>query len=131
LAAYSPKIQNVVNEFNKMTLIHGFVQANKFYDDVNFPHGFSRSGKFSIPESELLTQVGRRLWDLEQGFASPENQAEENFIRMCKSEKAVETKIECLWVKYKESIKTKSFHTLNGSSKSTKAEEIDELGGEY
>lgn len=114
-----------------MTLIHGFVQANKFYDDANFPRGFNRSGKFSIPESELLTQVGRRLWDLEQGFASPENQVEENFIRMCKSEKPAETRIECLWLKYKDSIKAKSFHTLNGSSKVAKTDDSVELGGEY
>lgn len=113
-----------------MTLIYGFVQANKFYDDVHFPHGFSRSGKFSIKESEQLMQVGRRLWDLEQGFVSPENQVEEGFVHMCKSGYEPETKIERLWVKYKEAIKTKSFHTLNGST-SKANDNNDQLGGEY
>lgn len=113
-----------------MTLIHGFVQANKFYDDVHFPHGFSRSGKFSIQESEMLTQVGRRLWDLEQNFASPDNQVEENFVRVCKTESEAETKIERLWVKYKDSIKTKSFHTLNGGRKAP-VNDTDTQGESY
>ncbi|WP_206486189.1 DUF413 domain-containing protein [Thalassotalea sp. G2M2-11] len=100
-----------------MNLIHGFVQTNKFYDDVHFPRGFSRSGKFSIRESELLTLVGRRLSDLEHGCADAENQVEENFVSMCQSSREAETLIERLWLKYKDAIKVKSFHTLNSSAK--------------
>lgn len=110
-----------------MNLIHGFIQTQKFYDDLHFPRGFSRSGKFSIQESELLTQIGKRLFDLEQGTAEPENQVEESFVLRCKLGGEGETKIEKLWQKYKESKKPKSFHTLNGSSKVVIAES-DEVG---
>jgi len=64
----------------KMTLIHGFVQTNQFYDVANCPPGFS---------SQLLIS----------------------------------------FAKYKKAIKTKNFHILNGSSKTTK-QDSDELGGE-
>lgn len=114
-----------------MNLIHGFVKAHKFYDDVHFPHGFSRSGKFSIPESEMLSQVGRRLWDLEQGFAGAENQVEKNFIEMCKTGGEPQTKVERLWVKYKESIKAKSFHTLSGGKKVNSIDESEDIGGGF
>lgn len=58
-----------VNEI-PMKLIHGFIAEAPFYDDAHFPRGFSKSGNFTIIESELLTQVGKRLFMLEQGFSS-------------------------------------------------------------
>ena len=114
-----------------MTLIHGFVQANKFYDDVHFPHGFSRSGKFNIQESDLLTALGRRLWDLETGVVKPDNQVEESFVEMCKQNGEPETKIERLWVKYKGAIKTTSFHSLQGSSKAAKNDNFESIEEDY
>ena len=69
--------QNIspVNEI-PMKLIHGFIAEAPFYDDAHFPRGFSKSGNFTIIESELLTQVGKRLFMLEQGFSNPENAVE-------------------------------------------------------
>lgn len=57
-----------------MTLIHGFIFTDKFYDDVHFPHGFGKSGDFTIAEAKLLTDIGKRLIALEQGLSKPENQ---------------------------------------------------------
>lgn len=95
-----------------MTLIHGFIPSDMFYDDVNFPHGFRKSGDFNIPESELLTCVGKRLFMLEQGLAEAENQVEEQFVTMCQSEAEGQTKVEFLWKKYKQLTKPKPFHGL-------------------
>ena len=96
-----------------MTLIHGFIQTERFYDDVHFPHGFSKSGDFTIADAELLSCIGQRLLMLEQGTAIPENKVEEQFIFLCKSEAEGQTKIELLWQKYKKLTRYKPFHSLH------------------
>lgn len=95
-----------------MELIHGFNASGTFYDDVNFPYGFSKSGFFSIPESELLETLGRRLCALEQGTADPANQVEENFVEFCQSNRDPVTRVERVWVKYKKHATRKSTVTL-------------------
>jgi len=103
-----------------MKLIHGFIAESPFYDDAHFPRGFSKSGNFSIVESELLTQVGKRLFMLEQGFNKPENTVEEQFVQFCKAQMEGElegqNKVELLWTKYKKLTKYKPFHSLNGNT---------------
>lgn len=103
-----------------MKLIHGFIAEAPFYDDAHFPRGFSKSGNFTIIESELLTQVGKRLFMLEQGFSKPENAVEEQFVQFCKAQNEGElegqNKVELLWQKYKKLTKFKPFHSLNGST---------------
>ncbi|MFT5758329.1 MAG: hypothetical protein ACI9LM_003068 [Alteromonadaceae bacterium] len=96
-----------------MTLIHGFIASESFYDDVHFPRGFRKSGDFNIAESELLTQVGKRLFMLEQDLCIPANQVEKQFVATCKSQFEGHTKVELLWQKYKCLTRYKHFHTLN------------------
>ena len=96
-----------------MNLIHGFVSSEMFYDDVNFPHGFKKSGDFNIPEAELLTKIGKRLFILEQGFSKPANQVEENFVDMCKEQREGKTQVEILWQKYKRLTEHKPFYSLH------------------
>ena len=97
-----------------MNLIHGFVPSEMFYDDINFPHGFKKSGDFNIAEAELLTSIGKRLHNLEQGISKPENQVEERFITVCKEQLEGETKVEILWQKYKRLTGHIPFHSLHG-----------------
>jgi uncharacterized protein YifE (UPF0438 family) len=103
-----------------MKLIHGFIAEAPFYDDAHFVRGFSKSGHFSIAESELLTQVGKRLFMLEHGVKSPENTVEEQFVQFCKAQLDGEfegqNKIELLWQKYKKLTKAQSFHSLSGNT---------------
>ena len=99
-----------------MALIHGFIFADQFYDDVNFPHGLAKSGDFTIEESKLLTSIGTRLFLLEQGLCKPENQVEDQFVQMCKLQAEGQTKVELLWHKYKTLTKHKPFHSLNGNT---------------
>jgi uncharacterized protein YifE (UPF0438 family) len=98
-----------------MTLIHGFIAAAHFYDDLHFPRGFRKSGDFNIAEAELLTQVGKRLLMLEQAICSPENQVEKQFVKMCTAQLEGQTKVELLWKKYIKLTRHKSFHCVNGS----------------
>ena len=67
-----------------MKLVHGFIAESPFYDDAHFPRGFSKSGNFTIVESELLTKIGKRLFMLEQGLSKPENAVEKQFVQFCK-----------------------------------------------
>jgi uncharacterized protein YifE (UPF0438 family) len=100
-----------------MILVHGFIAEAPFYDDAHFSRGFSKSGNFSIAEAELLTQVGKRLFMLEEGFRSPENTVEEQFLQWCKAqiegELEGQNRVELLWQKYKKLTKFKPFHSLN------------------
>lgn len=99
-----------------MTLHHGFISADLFYDDKHFPRGFRKSGDFNIAEAELLTLVGKRLFMLEQALCLPENQVEEQFVNMCKNRTTGQTKVELLWQKYNAITKNRSFHSLSGGS---------------
>jgi uncharacterized protein YifE (UPF0438 family) len=96
-----------------MILIHGFIEENQFYDDVHFPRGFNKSGDFTLAESEILTNVGRRLLMLEQEVCLPENEIEKQFIQMCKEQSEGQTRIELLWQKYKKLTIYKPFHALS------------------
>jgi len=97
-----------------MALIQGFIFAEKFYDDVNFPRGFGKSGDFTIAEAELLVNLGRRLFKLEQGLCKPENQVEAQFAQMSESLLGGQTKVELLWQKYKKLTRHKPFNSLTG-----------------
>ncbi|WP_426369894.1 DUF413 domain-containing protein [Pseudocolwellia sp. HL-MZ7] len=100
-----------------MTLMHGFIQEGLFYDDVNFPRGFRKSGDFNISESEMLTDIGRRLSALESGRSTPQNETEEAFVEMCQFQTQAQTRVEMLWQKYKKLTTYRPFHSLNGSAK--------------
>ncbi len=95
-----------------MTLIHGFVTENPFYDDENFPRGFSKSGDFTLAEAELLTSIGKRLFMLEQSLCVAENQVEKQFVKMCATQFHGQTKAELLWKKYRKLTQHKPFHSL-------------------
>jgi uncharacterized protein YifE (UPF0438 family) len=96
-----------------MTIIDGFISTDKFYDDAHFPRGFRKSGDFTIAEDELLSNIGKRLLALEKGLLLPENEVEEQFVKMCKSNTQGQTKIELLWQKYKKLTMGRSFHSLH------------------
>lgn len=57
-----------------------FVKEKKFYDDNNYPHGFSRSGDYTIRESEALENYGTRLGLLASEQVEPANKVEEHFV---------------------------------------------------
>ena len=96
-----------------MILTHGFKTESPFYDDVDFPRGFNKSGDFTIVEAETLTSVGRRLHMLEQELCTPASDIEKQFSQMCREQSEGQTQIELLWQKYKRLTIYKPFHSLN------------------
>lgn len=114
-----------------MDLLHGFVKTSNFYDDLNFPQGFNRSGHFTIQEAELLTAIGKLLFQLEHQLAEPQNHTEENFVAMCVTKRDPETRLESLWHKYKSATQSKRFHTLSSSVKANVDNAFNELEGNY
>ncbi|MFB1015673.1 MAG: DUF413 domain-containing protein [Alteromonadaceae bacterium] len=97
-----------------MKLTHGFKASELFYDDVNFPHGFRKSGDFNIADADLLVNIGKRLFILENALCKPENQVEEQFVQLCSSHIEGQTKVELLWQKYKTLTKVKPLYSLAG-----------------
>lgn len=55
-------------------------QNINFFDDLNFPKGFRRSGLFTVLEAEFLTQNGHLMAALANEQLSPQNDQEEEFV---------------------------------------------------
>lgn len=99
-------------------LRQAFVSQRQFYDDKNFPRGFSRSGNFTLLEASILEQHGVILNGLYNKTLAPQNEIQEQFLMVINGEAAVSNSIERAWLKYLKltTCKTK-FHTLFGRSK--------------
>ena len=99
-------------------LRQAFVSQRQFYDDKNFPRGFSRSGNFTLLEASILEQHGIILSGLYNKTLIPQNEIQEQFLKVINGESAVSNAIERAWLKYLKitTCKTK-FHTLFGRSK--------------
>lgn len=95
------------------------IRAGKraFTDVLHFPRGFSRSGDFSIGDSNLLTQYGETLNQLSHGDLPPENEQEKHFVDVCFGEAEPETKLEFVWIKYLNKTRRRQFFTLCGSDR--------------
>lgn len=105
-----------------MAQIKGFLASGEFYDDKHFPQGFKRSGDFSIPEADILSQLGTRLSALESMKAIPETDEESHFATMCIKDCVPESQVERVWAKYKNLINTgKPKFTLH-----SKAEDVED-----
>lgn len=95
------------------------IRAGKrpFTDVLHFPRGFSRSGDFSIADSNLLTQYGDTLALLANGDIEPENKQEQHFVDVCTGDVEPETKLEFVWLKYLNKTRRRQFYTLCGSER--------------
>jgi uncharacterized protein YifE (UPF0438 family) len=102
-------------------MIIDFRFGNKrFYDDKRFKRGFSKSGDFTLMESELLSLYGETMRAIDAGEIFPEGEQEKRFLLVCNQQLEPETKLEKVWMKYNAlAHKRRSFHTLNSRSKST------------
>ncbi|WP_411993088.1 DUF413 domain-containing protein [Agarivorans sp. DSG3-1] len=99
----------------------------RFYDDKRFKHGFRKSGDFTLLESELLSLYGETMRALDAGEMMPEGQQEQHFLLVCSKQLEADTKLEKIWIKYKDLAHSRRrFHTLNSRSKS----QVDNLENE-
>lgn len=103
-------------------LRQAFAGQRQFYDDQNFPRGFSRSGNFTLLEASILEQHGVTLKGLYNKTLEPQNEIQEQFMAVVTGNQQATNAIERAWIKYLKltTCKTK-FHTLFGRSKSCPA----------
>jgi uncharacterized protein YifE (UPF0438 family) len=99
---------------NKTSVRNG---SRPFFDDINFPRGFSRSGMFTVQESAILQEYGHTLKSLLEGKVEAENEEEKQFITTFSDAQEPTTCIEKAWTKYLKALGPKSFYTLNSGSK--------------
>lgn len=87
-----------------------------YFDDANFPRGFSRSGEFNVAESKILSDYGITLKNLVSGSLEPSNSEENRFIQVFERRTEAESQIEKTWQKYLELTMTpKKFQSIYGS----------------
>lgn len=91
--------------------------ARPFFDDINFPRGFSRCGIFTVQESAILQEYGHTLKSLLEGKIKAENEEEKQFVNTFNDATEPTTNIEKAWAKYLKALGPKSFYTLNSGSK--------------
>ena len=96
-------------------MAESFTTTNRFFDNKNYPRGFSRHGDFTIKEAQLLERHGYAFNDLELGKREPVTEDEKQFVSVCRGEREPVTEAERVWIKYMARIKRpKRFHTLSG-----------------
>lgn len=104
---------------NDISLLRqAFVSQRQFYDDQNFPRGFSRSGNFTLLEASILEQHGVVLQGLYNKTLAPQNDIQEHFLAIISGGHEPSNPIERAWLKYLKLTTCKAkFHTLFGRSK--------------
>ena len=96
-------------------MAESFTTTNRFFDNKNYPRGFSRHGDFTIKEAQLLERHGFAFNELELGKREPVTDDEKQFVSVCRGEREPATEAERVWIKYMARIKRpKRFHTLSG-----------------
>ena len=104
-------------------LKHAFASDKLFYDDANFPRGFSRSGNFTLLEAEILENYGNILQALHKKTAQPSNELQTQFVKTSQGEQEPSNSFEKAWLKYlKLTTSAARFHTVFGKSKNTGSE---------
>ena len=96
-------------------MAESFTTTNRFFDNKNYPRGFSRHGDFTIKEAQLLERYGFAFNELDLGKHEPATEEEQQFVSVCRGEREPATDAERVWTKYVTRIKRpKRFHTLSG-----------------
>ena len=96
-----------------------------FFDDQNFPHGFRRSGMFTIKEADYLETYGHTLLGLENKTIEPVNEDEKHFQDAILSHSESHSFAVKTWQKYRMAISSRS-QKIFLSSHSGKDEPINE-----
>lgn len=96
-------------------MVESFVSQQRFFDNKNYPRGFSRHGDFTIKEAQVLEKYGCAFKALDTEEKKPTTPEEKSFVDVCKGQKEPSTDFEKIWIKYLSRInRPKRFHTLSG-----------------
>lgn len=77
-----------------------FFSSSKFYAEEHFPYGISRSGEFTIAQSDLLLNHGKAYQALHGGTRLPTNDEESMFVKVCRGEKEPQSSHELVWMRF-------------------------------
>lgn len=96
-------------------MTESFSSQQRFFDNKNYPRGFSRHGDFTIKESQLLEKFGIAFKELDNETRKPSTEEEKEFVSVCRGLKNPSNEYEKVWLKYLNCVnKAKKFHTLSG-----------------
>lgn len=110
-----------------VNMAESFITNQRFFDNRNFPRGFSRQGDFTIKEAQLLERLGHAFDELISGKRQPVTEEEKVFVTVFNEGKIPTTENEKVWAKYLSKItKPKRFHTLSGG-KPTIIDSLDDF----
>ncbi|TCJ95834.1 hypothetical protein EV694_1835 [Volucribacter psittacicida] len=108
-------------------MAESFRVERRFFDDKNYPRGFSRHGDYTIRESQILEQYGQAFKALDTGEQEPATKEEKAFVAFCRGERPAETAFEKVWYKYRTlTSNTKRLYTLSGNVAPEAGEEFTE-----
>lgn len=88
-----------------------------FNDFRNYPYGFSRSGDFSIRESDALLHFGCLITALVAGELAVSTDEDRNLLAVATGQKEAETVVEKAWMKYQKRINRPKVGSMYGRSK--------------
>ena len=107
-------------------MAESFSVERRFFDDKNYPRGFSRHGDYTIRESETLEQYGQAFKALDLGERQPVTEEEKAFVAFCRGEREAETCFEKTWAKYRSlTSNIKRLYTLSGNVAADAADDFN------
>lgn len=98
-----------------------------YLDPKNYPYGFSRSGDFSIAESQALSRYGCLIAALVEGSVEPQDEEDHDLLAAARGEKEPTSIAEKAWYKYQKRINRPKLGSIYGS-KSRVVADSDDLG---
>ncbi|NRB40575.1 MAG: DUF413 domain-containing protein [Pseudomonadales bacterium] len=104
--------------------IRGFEAGCQFRDNKHFPVGFSRSGEFTLQQSEILEQYGSILQELEEGELKAKTREQKHFMAVCSGKKGADTLLEKAWLKYRTLTHDEACVSAFGQLKNQSTDEI-------
>ncbi|PJG86020.1 DUF413 domain-containing protein [Conservatibacter flavescens] len=106
-------------------MAESFKVDRRFFDDKNYPRGFSRHGDYTIRESETLEQYGQAFKALDSGERAPVTEEESAFVAFCRGEREPESFFEKTWHKYRSLTSSiKRVYTLSGNVTADSADDF-------
>lgn len=95
-------------------MAESFSVTRRFFDDKNYPRGFSRHGDYTIKESQVLEQYGQAFKALESGEREPVTK-KKKLCCILPWRASSRNLFEKTWSKYRARISTtKRVYTLSG-----------------
>lgn len=93
-----------------------FQSQKKFFDDVNFPRGFQRSGDFTRAQATILETMGVAMKDLHEGRRAPVTDEEVRFVQVCQQQEAPVSEVERTWANYLKALARKQIYFTASSA---------------